>query len=228
MKMSILLLAVTISFLTLMGCGASYHAHDMKLRTVLVNPAILQKGTGDEALYRYVNKDVDIHTYGKILLDPVMIAKDGEMDAETRENYQRLADNAYVLFSRELGKDYTLVTKAETGAMRLQMVILDADPSQPVRNVLASLTPIGMAMNLVTYSSTGEQSGVGDISMEMKASDSMTGKLMGAVVDRRVGGEHLESVVNTWSDANAGLEWWAKRTRFFLCMARSPVGCVAP
>jgi len=215
--------------LMLVGCGSGYHARDMELRTTLVNPSILEKGTGDEALYRYINKKVDVHKYTKVLLDPVMITKEGKLDAETMANYQKLADNAYSLLAAELGKDYTLVKSPEAGCMRLQLGILDADPSSPVRNVLSSLTPIGMVVNLVTYSSTGKPSGVGEISMEMKVTDAMSGELLGAVADRRVGGENPDSVVDTWADANAGLEWWAKRTRFFLCMARTGgVGCVKP
>ncbi|MEF2230475.1 MAG: DUF3313 domain-containing protein [Pseudodesulfovibrio sp.] len=219
--------AVTMAWLVLSaGCGSSYHARDMKLQSTLVNPALLQKGTGDQALYRYINKKIDIHQYDKILLDPVVITKDGTLDAEARANYQRLADNAYVFLSRELGKDYKLVKTPGPGCMRVQMGILDADPSQPVRNVLASLTPIGMAVNLVEYSTSGKQSGVGEISVELKVSDAATGELMGAMVDRRVGGEHVSS--DTWADADAGLQWWAKRMRYILCMARSPVGCEKP
>ena len=41
-----------------------------------------------------------MHRYDKMLLDPVMIAKDG-----------KLANNADVLTSREPGKGYTLVRR---------------------------------------------------------------------------------------------------------------------
>ena len=219
-------LAAALVMAVLAGCGSSYHARDMKLQSTLVNPALLEKGTGDQALYRYINHKVDVRRYHAILLDPVVITKDGTLDAETRANYQRLADNAYVFLGRELGKDYQLVKTPGPGCMRVQMGIMDADPSQPVRNVLASLTPIGMAVNLVEYSTSGKQSGVGEISVELKVTDAASGELLGAMVDRRVGGEHVSS--DSWSDANAGLEWWAKRMRYILCLARSPEGCVKP
>jgi hypothetical protein len=222
-------LAVAIGCLLLVaGCGGSYHARDMKLRTTFIDPSILEKGTGDQALYRYMNKKADIFEYDKILLDPVLVAKDGVLDAETRENFQRLANNAFVFLSQELGKDYVLVKTPQPGTMRIVMGILDADPSNPVRNLLASVTPIGLAVNLVTYSASGKQSGVGEVSMEMKATDAMTGEILGAVVDRRVGGSNLEGVSNTWADADAGLEWWAKRARYFLCVARAGEGCEKP
>lgn len=222
-------IAVAAGWLVLVaGCGSSYHARDMKLRSTFVDPSILEKGTGDQALYHYINKKIDINKYDKILLEPVLVAKDGQLDAETRENYQRLANNAYALMSRELGKDYTLVTSPEPGTMRVSMGILDADPSNPVRNLLSSLTPIGAVVNLVTYSGTGKQSGVGEVSVEMKVVDATTGELMGAAVDRRVGGSNPDSVTDTWSAANASLEWWAKRTRYVLCLARAGLGCEKP
>jgi hypothetical protein len=228
MRNGLLRTVATGLLLLLAACGSSYHARDMDLDTTLINPSILEKGTGDQALYRYMNKDADVLKYDKILLDPVMVAKDGELDAETRVNYQRLADNAFVLLRRELGKDYALADQPGEGTMRLQMAILEADPSKPMRNILSSVTPVGIAMDMVEYTATGKQSGVGEISMEMKVTDSLSGELLGAVVDRRVGGENMDSVTKPWSGANDGLAWWAKRVRYFLCVARKGVACRNP
>ena len=66
-KLSLLAIAASC-FVLLAGCGASYHARDMKLRTTFVNPSILEKGAGDQALYRYINKKIDINKYDKILV----------------------------------------------------------------------------------------------------------------------------------------------------------------
>lgn len=47
-------------------------------------------------------------------------------------------------------------------------------------------------------------------------------------MDKRVGGENISGVVDTWSGADAGLEWWAKRTRFILCQAQGDMDCEKP
>ncbi len=64
------------------------------------------------------------------MIAPVQIRKDGELDKDELENYQKLANNGFVLLSQELAKDYKIVTEAEAGTMRLQVAITDADTVQ--------------------------------------------------------------------------------------------------
>ena len=133
-----LLLFVATVMLT--ACGASYQARSMDVtKSTLVDPTVLQKGGDDQALYRYVNPDVKISQYTKIIIDPVLIVKDAELDEKERENYQKLANNALVYLNQELQQDYQIVSAAEPGAMRIQFAIIDADSSKPVRNVLSSI-----------------------------------------------------------------------------------------
>ena len=40
--------------------------------------------------------------------------------------------------------------------MRLQLAIVDADSSKPVRNLLSSVSPIGIGLNLLKYGATGK------------------------------------------------------------------------
>ena len=89
--------------LLLGGCGASMQARSVDVKkSLLVNPSILEKGTGDQALYRYVNPKTDIKRYSKIMIDPVLIEKEADLDANELENYQKLANNAYVYLTQEL------------------------------------------------------------------------------------------------------------------------------
>ncbi len=65
--------------------------------------------------------------------------------------------------------------------------------------------------------------------MEGKLSDAETGRVLAAVVDRRVGGKKLEAeAFDTWGDVNEILEFWAKLARFRLCEARGSTNCVSP
>jgi hypothetical protein len=222
-----LLLFVATVMLT--ACGASYQARSMDAQeSKLVDPTILQKGGDDQALYRYVNPAVKMSDYTKMIIDPVLIVKDAELDVKERENYQKLANNALVYLNRELGQDYQIVTSPEAGTMRIQFAIIDADSSKPVRNVLSSVSPIGIGMNLVTYGATGKQSGVGEISAEMKVTDAMTGMLIGAAIDKRVGGKNPEGIVDTWYNAYQALQYWAKQVRYVMCSKRGGSNCVKP
>jgi hypothetical protein len=233
MKKKILLgkcLVVVSALFLIAGCGVgSYQARSVDSSvSPLVNPKIFAEGSGDQALYRYVKPNLDIKQYSNIIVDPVMVQKDGELDADELADYQTLANNAYVYLTQELGKDYHIVKSPEPKTLRVQMAIIDADSSKPVRNTLSSIVPVGMALSVVKYAATGKQSGVGEITAEMKITDANTGELLGAALDRRVGGKQLSELWSSWHNADDALQYWAKRVSYSLCDMRGGANCVEP
>ncbi len=223
------LLSIFLLTFLLGGCGASMQARNLEVKeSLLVNPSVLEKGTGDQALYRYINPKADFLRYSKIMIDPVLIGKEAELDTEERENYQKLANNAFIYLTRELGQDYRIVQSPEPWTMRIQIAIIDADSSKTVRNIMSSVTPIGVGLSVAKYGASGKTSGVGEITGEFKATDAMTGELLGAALDRRVGGKDFKGVFDTWHNANAALEYWAQRFRYMLCRGHNGTNCVKP
>jgi len=215
--------------LLLGGCAGSYHARSLDIKeTMFVNPAILKPGESGQALYRYRNPDVKSGSYNKILVDPVLLSRSAELDAENLENYQKLANNAYVYLVQELQKDSPIVKSPEPGAVRLQLAILEANPSSAVRNVLSSVVPIGIGISAIKGASTGKQTGVGEITAEFKVSDAMTGELLGAAIDRRVGGKSVEGMYDSWSNADDALKFWGKQVHYIFCTERGGKNCVKP
>ncbi len=220
------LLAFVLFASLLGGCGPSMQARSVDVKeSLLVNPSLLEKGTGEQALYRYVNPAADVKKYTKIMIDPVLIAKDAQLDAKEQENYQKLANNAYVYLTKELEQDYKIVNTPGPDTMRLQTAIIDADSSKPVRNITSSIMPIGIALSTLKYAATGKPSGVGEITMEMKITDADTGQLLGAALDRRVGGKDPKGLFNTWYNADSAMQYWAKRLRYVLCTERGGTDC---
>lgn len=224
MLMSLLLVAL------LSGCSASNQARMVDLKeATLVNPDILKKGEADQSLYRYVNPKADFKQYTKLVIDPVLVKKDGQLDNEEFENYQKLANNAYVYLTKELEKNYTIVKNPEAGAIRLQMAIVEADSASPVRVVTSSVLPIGLAVSLVKYATTGKHTAVGEITVEMRLTDSTTGELLGAALDKRVGGKDWGSVSDKWYNADEALKYWAQRISYAFCDAKGGgAKCVKP
>ena len=108
------------------------------------------------------------------------------------------------------------------------MAIIDADSSEPVRNLLSSVNPVGMAVSAVRYGATGKQSGVGEISVEYQFTDATTGELLGAAVDRRVGGKAAQGIWDTWYNADEALQYWAQKARYDLCAKRGGTNCEKP
>ncbi len=230
MKTAAILVMVVAFALQLGGCGVgSYQARSLDVNeSPLVSPDILVKGTEEQALYRYVNPKADFKQYTKLMIDPVLVYKYAELDKEELENYQKLANNAHVYLSKELEKSYQIVKFPEPGALRIQMAIVDADSSKPVRNTLSTVVPVGMALSLVKYSATGKQSGVGEITLQMKMTDANTGELLGAALDRRVGGKELTKLWSGWHNADDALQYWAKLISFRLCEMRGGANCKRP
>ena len=227
---------VTVSILTagialmLGGCGASHQARTAELKeSLLINPAIMVKGEEGEALYRYENPKADLKKYSKIIIDPVILSKAAITDATETENYQKLVNNAFVFLNDELKKDYTVVTTPEPGALRVQMGIIAADSTSSVKTVLSTIMPIGLGISIVKYAATGTPMSVGDITVELKITDAVSGELLGAAIDKRVGGINIKGAWESWMTADDALKYWAKRTAYVLCQKRGGTkSCVKP
>jgi hypothetical protein len=225
-----LLVSFSATALLLGGCAGSYQARsvDLKPDTILVNPDIFQKGTGDQVLYRYVNPAVNFNSYTKVMIEPVLVYKQAELDADQLENYTKLSNNAFVYLNQELSTQLTVVTVPGPDTMRLQLAIVDADSSKPVRNLLSSISPIGIGLNLLKYGATGKQSGVGEITAEIRATDAVSGQLLAAGYDRRVGGKAAQGIWDTWYNADQALQYWAKKCAWFICDSKGGTNCVKP
>lgn len=224
------LATVTAVSLLVCACSSSYQARKVDVQeTRLVNPELYQKGKGDQALYRYVSPSANMKQYDKVMVDQVIVTKDGELDKDELANYQALANNAYLYLVRELQNNgFRVVQSPEPGTARVQMAIVDADKSKPVRNTLSTFMPIGVAVSGMKYATTGKQSGVGEITTELKITDASTGELLGAALDRRVGGKELNKLWSGWANADAALQYWAKRLAYVMCDMRGAGNCVKP
>ena len=203
-----------MSAVLLGGCAGSYQARSVNLKPegILVNPAIFQEGTGDQALYRYVHPAANFKQYTKVMIEPVLIYKQAELDQSDQENYQKLANNAFIFLNQEqLATQLTVVTVSGPDTLRIQLAIVDADSSKPVRNLLSSVMPIGIGVSILKYGATGKQSGVGEITAELRATDTVTGQLVAAAYDSRVGGNAAQGIWDTWYNADQSLQYWAKK-----------------
>ena len=69
---------------------------------------------------------------------------------------------------------------------------------------------------------------MGEISAEIKITDAMTGMLLAAAMDKRVGGKDPKGIVDTWYNADQALLYWAKQVRYVMCNQRGGSNCVKP
>lgn len=201
----------------LASCATSRQARNLDLddpsmpRLLTKGMALSRSDTDEEALYVYRNPIAPTVKYTKLLLDPVVISKQGELNNTQLANYQALADNAFQLVRKELSQDFEVVTESSTGTLRIQIAILDAEAAAPVRRLLASAVPVSAGISLVKYIATGKPSAVGQIAVEILVTDALSGKILGAAVDSRVGTQNLSDIVDPWATANEAIAIWATR-----------------
>jgi hypothetical protein len=228
-KMAVFVVVFALIAPLLVGCTASMQARKVDVsQAVLVDPSILEKGKEGEALYRYINPKVNWKSYSKVIIEPVIVYQQAAMDAETRENVQTLANNAFVFLNTEVGKVATVATVPGPGTLRMQFAIVSAEKSGAVSNFTTTVLPIGMVLSAGKYVATGKSMGVGEITGEFRITDAVTGELLAAALDKRVGGKQLRGVFTAWQDADSGLQYWAELVRYRLCTFISSAVCEQP
>lgn len=69
---------------------------------------------------------------------------------------------------------------------------------------------------------------VGAIETEFTISDSMTGTVLGAGIDRRVGNKTLSKGFSRWSDVHNAMDFWILQTASRACKGTGRPGCAKP
>ena len=230
-KLTGVLMVVIMAAAGFSGCAATKRARDVKQSGFLGDYSMLEKtSTKEQALYNYTNPKADWPSYSKILLDPIVIWRRAELAKEDAplEDLQRVANNFYLLLQKELSKDYEMVVDPGPRTMRIQVALTDVEKSWAAVDTVTSVIPIGMGVSAAQEFVTGKPSFVGEVSTEAKVTDARTGDLLGAAVDRRVGGDEIEASVDNWDDVNRIIEIWSKLFRFRLCKLRDGKDCLNP
>jgi hypothetical protein len=220
--------------ITFMGCAGSKQGRNVEMSGFLGDYSMLTKGEKGQELLRYNNPKAKWASYKKIILDPVMIWRDSKIHENVpEEDLQRLSDYLYSLLYEELKKDYEMVNKPAPETLRMQVAIVSLEKSNPTLATISSVpAPYNVLAlgSMVTNMVSGKPLFVGEATVEGKVTDALTGELLGAGVDRRVGGKGpSEEKLTSWGDVEHALQYWAKNSRYRLCMARGEkTQCQAP
>jgi hypothetical protein len=182
-----------------------------------------------ESLLIYKNPRVGLippNTYKKFMLDPVLVFRGphSKMQGITQEEAQLMADTFYALIYQEISKDYEMVDKPGADTLRAQVAFTHLEESWPMLDVVSTIpSPMNVlaAGSLLKTVATGKPAFKGEAVIEAKVTDSQTGEVLRAVVDRRVGKKRLSAEsFNSWSDVYESLRYWAENGRYQLCKAR--------
>jgi len=212
-----ILCAVMVS---MSGCAETKKGKGVRASGFLGDYSMLRKGGKGEAEFVYRNPNVNWSRYRSVQLDPVTYWRDSK-GKYSHADMAALASAFYRLLYNKLSPDYKMVREPSIGAMRLQVAITDVDKGEPVLDKISTVVPVGIAINALKNKPTF----VGEASIEAKITDSMTGELLLAIMDRRFGGKKLGKNMNAWKDVAGVLEFYSSQAAYRLCTLRAGRDC---
>lgn len=210
-KKTITLLSILL-FLGLVGCTAS---KQMNTSGFLQDYSKLQPGGEDRADYVYINKDVDFTKYKKAFVDKVVIYLTPELQSRgiQPDVMKELADAFEKELAMEINSSLPMVDQAGPDTLRVRVAITDIEPSDPVLNTVGAILPVGWVISAASKATTGAAANVGKASIEMEVLDSVTGKILGAAVDTKVGAKYDIAGTSKWGHSKKAFKEWAQKIR---------------
>jgi Protein of unknown function (DUF3313) len=171
----------------------------------------LAEGSDQQVMLRYTNAHVNWSNYNAIIITPVTFwavddSKVSPADQRTLCNY---FDKVLV---KDIGKNFAIVDQPGPGVAKLSAASTDATSAVPVLRTISLVSPQARVLSLIKMATTGTYPFVGSAQGAAKLTDSVSGQLLEAWADKRMGGASLKSVdVFWWGDAESAMDYWANR-----------------
>lgn len=225
-RVAILITLVSIGLVP--GCGATRGAAPPTGKGFLDDYSKLEKGPEGGAKLEFIDPGADWKAYDRIIIDPVTFWRGSDVKANlSPEQRQMLANYMHARMREELENDYRVVETPAKGAMRLTSAFTRLGGRNVTMDTVSTVVPQVRLMSEAKGMFTGKPSFVGEAAIELRVTDSWTGQVLGAAVDRRVGGKTIKGM-DTWADVRAAMDHWAKVARYRLCNLRAEGDCPAP
>jgi hypothetical protein len=223
-KQIVRLVNIGVMALVIAGCATTEQASNVQMSGFLSNYSQFHRGKGGQAEYVYRDRSVDFSKYHKVILEPVQLwaAENNRsaLNSLSKEDQQLLVDYLYVSLSDALKRDYAIVNEPGPDVMRVRCAITEARAASPVKDILSTVTPYGLGISYAKRFTLGTHSGVGVVSVEGELLDSLTGRRLAAVVDRRAGSKSLAAKYSRWGDVQDAFSFWARRMQTNLALLR--------
>ncbi len=213
------LAGIVLAGATLLGvtaCHTTRHARSVTESGFLGDYSQLKEGTSDQAKLVYFAPNVDWKKYTKMYIEPVQLWKGDDKESPlgklSKENQDLITSFLYTELNNELQKSYTLVSSPGPDTLVLRSAVTEAKKSAPVRNLLTSIVPFGIAANILVTAAFGSGIGVGQVQVEAEMLDGQSNQRLWAAVDKRAGTKALRTKFDgTWGDVKLAFEFWAQK-----------------
>jgi len=230
-----LLRVVLLSALALLiGCATSQskQARTVEKSGFLGDYSMLSPGGEGEALLFYENPEANWPSYNKIFLAPVAYYGGRETYPKgfTRADLQKLVNRFYYILYNDLAQDYQMVDEPAPHTLRIQVALTSVGESSQTADSVSAVAPVIVnPIRNFAGSLSGETVLAGQASIEAKITDGLTGKLLYAAVDRRVGQRSTSgSSTRRTADVEEIMWYWGDLARYRLCTLRGGEECIRP
>ena len=171
----------------------------------------LEPGSEGQVALRYQDPNASWSQYHQILLDPVQFWS-GEDSKLAPDAAQMLTTYFYNAMKDNLEKGgFSLAQLPGPGVLRTQLALLDASAATPILRTVSLVVPQALLINSAQRLFSDKYAFSGHIEVALKATDSQTGELLAAGLDRRSGGGGIQQAAQwQWGDAEAAMDYWAE------------------
>jgi hypothetical protein len=184
----------------------------------LPQPGLLKSGGPGRAALVYLNPNVNMATYKKVMIDPVTIwagPKSG-LNGVPADQQRALANVAYSDIYNALRDHCMMVQNASPNTMHFRFALIDTSEPNAVLNTVATYAPY--ASTAYSAASFAFNHGVGYFSGtatgEGFATDSVNGTLLWEAVDKRGGTTAVVAdTLDNWRDVHHVFEAWGIQLR---------------
>jgi len=172
--------------------------------SLLTPPA---KGSDQQEMLRYSKANINWSTYNAIIIAPVSFrAVDHSRVSADQQALCNYFDKALI---KDLGENFTIVDQPGLGVAKLSAALTDATSAVPVLRTISLVSPQARILSLLKMATTGSYPFVGSAQGAAKLTDSVSGELLEAWADKRMGGASLKDVdVFRWGDAENVINYW--------------------
>jgi len=217
----------------LIGCTTSQskQARRVEKSGFLGDYSMLRPGGDGKELLYYENPEADWPAYKKIFLAPVAYygGRDTYPKGFTRADLQKLVNRFYYILYNDLAEDYQMVAEPAPHTLRIQVALTSVGESSQAADSVSAVAPVIVnPIRNFAGSLSGETIFAGQASIEVKITDELTGKLLYAAVDRRVGQRTMSGTTSRTADVEEIMWYWGDLARYRLCTLRGGEKCIRP
>jgi len=160
-------------------------------------------------MLRYRNANINWGSYNAIMIAPVTFwaTDDSKVSAADQQELCTYFDKVLL---KDLEKNFTIVDQPGPGVAKVSAALTDATSAVPVLRTISLVSPQVRVLSLIKMFTTGAYPFVGSAQGAARITDSISGQLLEAWADKRMGGASIESVdVFWWGDAKNVMDYWA-------------------